>query len=90
MKGRSCLTNLISFYKWVTRLIDEGKTVDAVYLDFSKSFDTVSYSTLLGKLVACGLDRYTLLWVRNWLGGRAQRVEVKSGWRLVKSGVPQG
>ena len=37
MKGSLCLTNLISFYKWVTRLIDEGKTVDAVYLDFSKA-----------------------------------------------------
>ena len=72
MKGRSCLTNLISFYDWVTRLEDEGKAADVVYLDFSKSFDTVSYSTLLGKLVACGLDRYTLLWVRNRLEGPAQ------------------
>jgi len=23
MKGKSCLTNLISFYDWVTRLVDE-------------------------------------------------------------------
>ena len=84
------MTNLISFYNWVTRLVDEGKAVDAVYLDFSKAFDMVSHSILLGKVAARGLDRYTLLWVRNWLGGRAQRVEVKSGWRLVKSGVPQG
>ena len=74
----------------MTRLVDEGKAVDAVYLDFSKAFDMVSHSILLGKVAARGLDRYTLLWVRNWLEGRAQRVEVKSGWRLVKSGVPQG
>jgi len=32
-KGRSCLTNLISFYDLVARLMDEGKTVDLVYLD---------------------------------------------------------
>ena len=39
MKDRSCLTNLISFYDQVTRLVDVGKAVDIVYLDFSKAFD---------------------------------------------------
>ncbi|KAK4806818.1 hypothetical protein QYF61_005614 [Mycteria americana] len=65
MKGRSCWTNLISFYDKVTRLVDEGKAVNVVYLDFSKAFDTVSHSILLEKLAANGLDGHTLPWGRK-------------------------
>ncbi|PKU39068.1 rna-directed dna polymerase from mobile element jockey-like [Limosa lapponica baueri] len=74
MRGRSCLTNAISFYDKVTRLVDEGKAMDVVYLDFSKAFDTVSHSILLEKLAAHGLDGNTFRWVENWLEGWAQRV----------------
>ncbi|KAF4804796.1 RNA-directed DNA polymerase from mobile element jockey-like protein [Turdus rufiventris] len=89
----SCLTHLISFYDQVTHLVNAGKAVDVVYLDFSEVFDTVSHSTLLEKLAARGLDRSTLCWVRNWLDGRAQRVLVNgaaSSWGSVTSGVAQG
>ncbi|KAJ7396395.1 hypothetical protein BTVI_145453 [Pitangus sulphuratus] len=92
-KGRSCLSNLISFYDHVTCLVDEGKAVDVIYLDFSKAFDTVSHSILLEKLAAHGLDRCTLCCVRNWLDGWAQRVVVNgaaASWWLVTSYVLQG
>ena len=59
------MTNLISFYDQVTHLVEEGKAVDVVYVDFSKAFNTVSHSILLEKLVDHGLDRYTLSWVKN-------------------------
>ena len=67
--GRSCLTNLISFYDKVTRVVVEGKAVDVVYLDFSKAFDTVPHNILVEKLAAAhGLDGRTHHWVK--LGGQ--------------------
>ena len=48
---------------------------------------------LLAKLTTHDLDGHTLRWVKNWLGGQAQRVVVTGGnssWQLVTSGVPQG
>ncbi|KAJ7416865.1 hypothetical protein WISP_68079 [Willisornis vidua] len=89
----SCLTNPISFYVQVTCLVDEGKAVNVVYLDFSKAFDTVSHNILLEKLAAHGLDRCTFCWIKNWPDGHAQRVLVNgtaSSCKPVNSGIPQG
>ena len=44
----------------MTHLLDEGKAVDVVYLDFSKALNIISHSILLEKLVAHGLAGHTL------------------------------
>ncbi|PKU39623.1 rna-directed dna polymerase from mobile element jockey-like [Limosa lapponica baueri] len=92
MKGRSCQTNLFSFYDKMTRLLDEGKAVDLIYLDFQKAFDTVPYRILVEKLAAHGLDEHTICWIKHWLSGRSQRLVlngVKYSCQLVTSGVPR-
>ena len=93
VRGRSCQTNLVAFYDQVTESLDASVTVDVVFLDFRKAFDTVSHPILVKKLGVCGVDAYVVRWVANWLEGRTQRVVVDGSfltWRNVGSGVPQG
>jgi hypothetical protein len=40
-KKKSCTTNLLEFFKIVTRAVDDREAVDAVFLDFAKAFDKV-------------------------------------------------
>ena len=92
-KGRSCLTNLLTFLEKVTGDIDSGKNVDVVFLDFAKAFDKVPHQRLLQKLVSHGITGNLFHWISNWLSNRKQRVCINgslSDWILVSSGVPQG
>lgn len=66
MKCKVCLTNMTSFYdKMREKIIDEGKALDVIYLDFYKIFHTVSDCIQLEKLAARALDNCTVRKVKN-------------------------
>ena len=93
MKSRSCQTNLLEFMDFVTEKIDNGESVDIVYLDYSKAFDKISHQKLITKLKAHGISGKVADWVKEWLTDRKQYVVIdgfESGVIYVISGVPQG
>jgi len=93
MPGRSCSTNLVEFMDYVTRAVDEGKSVDIFYLDFAKAFDKVPRRRLVKKMTAKGIHPVVVTWIDQWLTNRTQRVCIngeKSESSPVESGVPQG
>ena len=51
-KGRSCLTNLLEIIESWTEDVDQGDSVDVIFLDFQKAFDKVPKKRLLEKLSA--------------------------------------
>ncbi len=93
VSGRSCSTQLIECLDTWMDLLDRGDSLDVVYLDFAKAFDSVPHERLLRKLRAFGINQQIIKWSESFLTGRKQRVLVngsESAWVDVISGVPQG
>ena len=70
-------------------------SVDVIYFDFVKVFDSVSHPKLVHKLQAYGFSGCILNILKDFLSARKQRVALPNGtstctYRLVTSGVPQG
>ena len=91
--GYSCESEIITVCQDVSDALDEVTRLDAIIIDFSKAFDRVPHDRLLKKISHSGVDPRVIVWIREFLIGRSQRVRV--GGKLsdevrVTSGVPQG
>jgi hypothetical protein len=92
-KGRSCVTQLIEVVEKWTEELDNHNSIDTIYLDFHKSFDTVPHRRLIHKLKGYGILGNLLHWIEDFLNDRKQRVLLNgahSAWSTVTSGLPQG
>ena len=91
--GYSCESQAITVCQDIADFLDNGDRIDAIIIDFSKTFDLVPHSRLLTKIANSGVDSRVVVWIREFLLGRRQRVRV--GGHLseevrVTSGIPQG
>ena len=89
----SCESQVIAVYQDIADSVDNGDMIEAIVFDFSKAFDLVPHDRLLMKIAISGVDSRVVVWVREFLLGRTQRVRV--GGKLseevsLTSGVLQG
>ena len=96
LKHKSCTTNMLSFTDNIVMSINDcsAMSIDVVYFDFSKAFDSVNHDIILQKLkYFYNIDGRLLKFLKNYLCGRKQCVVIdncKSVEKDVRSGVPQG
>ena len=75
------------------KYLDNNHPVGAVFMDMSKSFDSLPHSLLISKLYAYGLSISACNLMASYLQDRKQRVKlgpVRSTWRNLTKGVPEG
>ena len=91
--GDSTINQLISLYHELCLAVDLQKEIRIVFLDISKAFDRVWHVGLLHKLESNGISGPLLMWFKNYLFNRRQRVVMNgqaSDWGNINAGVPQG
>lgn len=91
--GFSTITQLTEFTHDIAFALDLGHQVDALFIDFSKAFDTVPHHKLLHKLSLILNNPLLVDWIRSFLYNRSQYVSFNlsnSPDASVSSGVPQG
>ena len=75
------------------QIINSPLQTDVIYLDISKTFDSVSQSILLIKLWSMGITGTLWSWFKNYLTNRHHKVSIKNCYSdllSVVSGVLQG
>ena len=92
-KSSSTVTQLLDCQNDWVKAQNNGDSVDIIYLDYAKAFDSVVHNKLLIKLAAYGIRDTLLSWIECFLSGRTHYVSINiasSELLNVLSGVPQG
>nr|CAD2163913.1 unnamed protein product [Meloidogyne enterolobii] len=88
-KAHSVSTQLLEVMDDFTYALENKNSIDTIYFDLAKAFDTVPHSLLVSKLYKMGIQGNILSWINDYLSNRTFTVRV-SEEKHCTSGVPQG
>lgn len=90
----STKTAMLKVFDDIGIILDKGRPVVLLLLDFSKAFDTISHKKLCAKLTErFGFSNHAMNLIKSYLTERAQSVlndGIYSSYIAISSGVPQG
>lgn len=92
-KNKSTSDLLSIFSNFINSKLNDNQHVIALFIDFSKAFDTINHSLLISSLDAIGIRGPALSWFMNYLENRHILVKIGSTYSIRMScdtGVPQG
>ena len=64
----SCGSQVVTVCQDIADSLDEGVRIDAIIIDFSKTFDLVPRDRLLTKIPVIGVDLRVVVWVKEFEG----------------------
>ena len=85
--------NLLNVVNYISKAIYEGQFCTGIFLDLRQAFDVCNHEILFKKLGHKGIKGRALDWLKSYLGGRRQLVEVnghKSSPESIDMSVVQG
>ena len=91
--GCSTSNALMELIEEISSSLDNKKATIGVFIDLKKAFDTIDHTLLIRKLDHYGIHGLSNNWVKSYLEGREQFVQVdeyRSNVSEILCGVPQG
>ena len=95
----SCESAVAELTSEIVKGLQNGMYTVALFLDLSKTFDTLEHKVLLDKMYRYGIRGSSLNWFKNYLENRKIRVKCQvassgkleySDYQIVNYGTPQG
>ena len=93
LTNRSTSTQMLVMLNDFYKAIQLNKSIDLVYIDFARAFDSVPINRILYKLKSIGISGKIYMFIKNFLENRTFRVKIEdtlSDSFSTLSGVPQG